>query len=453
MTIKKYTGKTKEEAINKAKEDLGEAAVIMNVKETKKGGFLGMGKKKVFEVTASIDEDIDTPKGVVRKPVQSGIEAASGHFDAVADQEIKIPTQVSQSDEELEETKKQFAALSEIFRNNENNMSSVTYSKVNAPTKDSALSNSANNVIKQGDIIDDKENKKGEKKSQILQSKEEQLEEMETTTQKRKQSNNNKFVKTLYNTLLDNEVDEKYINQLMDDMEKVLKNGNNVNYLISNVYQKLILKLGQPAQIVSGENKPKVVFFIGSTGVGKTTTIAKIASDLKLKQGKEIALVTMDTYRLGAKDQLEEYASIMQIPMKVILEPEQISEEINKLKKYEVVLVDTSGFSHRNNEMKGNVVSLLNSLDEKFEKEVYLVLSATTKYKDLKEIIDSYKEFTTFNMIFTKLDETSSYGNILNCKLYSKSNLSYVTTGQNVPDDIEILDTQKLVKYLLGGNN
>ena len=275
---------------------------------------------------------------------------------------------------------------------------------------------------------------------------------IEKTTAPKKSNTNHKFVKTLYNTLLDNDVDEKYINQILFDMEKVLKNGNNVNFLISNVYQKMILKMGQPSTISLAKKGPKVVFFIGSTGVGKTTTIAKLASEFKIDKKKKVAFITIDTYRLKAADQLGEYASIMKIPMSVIYEPNELSEKVSNLNDYDLILVDTSGFSHKNNEMRENVVELINGLDEKFEKEVYLVLSATTKYRDLKEIIDSYKEFTDFKMIFTKLDETTNFGNILNCRLYSGNSLSYVTNGQDVPKDIEVVDTQKLVKQLLGGN-
>ena len=167
---------------------------------------------------------------------------------------------------------------------------------------------------------------------------------------------------------------------------------------------------------------------------------------------KEVALVTIDTYRIKAVDQLGEYASIMKIPLSVIYEPSELSDKVEKLSGYDYIMVDTSGFSHKNNEMRSKSIELISSLDNKFEREVYLLLSATTKYRDLKEIIDSYKEFTDFNMIFTKLDETVNLGNIFNCKLYSGNNLFYVTNGLNVPDDIEVVDTQKLVKQLLGGN-
>ena len=450
MTIKKYQGKTKEEAIALAKRELGNDAEIMNVEEKKSGGFLGLGKKVVFEITAMIDGDIDiksteikvsNSKGNINDVSPDSALATYGNFSAVADQDIKLSyEQKNKTDDarDLEETKRQFAELSKIFRENE--------------SKSNANEPAATDIIKEP-VVQKPVNKEPVNKPVFQRSDEPAIiNNREAEHANDKANSNRKFVKTLYNTLLDNDVDEKYINALLSDMEKVFKSGNNVNYLISNVYQKMILKLGTPLTIKPAKRGPKVVFFIGSTGVGKTTTIAKLASQYKIEQKREVALVTIDTYRIKAADQLGEYASIMKIPMSVMYEPSEITEKIDKLNRYDIILVDTSGFSHKNNEMRDNIIELINSLDDKYEKEVYLVLSSTTKYKDLQEIIDSYKEFTDFNMIFTKLDETTNLGNIYNCKLYSGNSLSYVTNGQNVPNDIEVLDTQKLIKQLLGGD-
>ena len=135
----------------------------------------------------------------------------------------------------------------------------------------------------------------------------------------------------------------------------------------------------------------------------------------------------------------------------IIYTPEDIGKEIEKFADYDLVLVDTAGFSHKNDGQREDMKRLLKNLPAQYERQIYLVLSATTKYKDLIEITDIYDEFCDFHLIFTKLDETSAYGNILNIKLHTGAQLSYVTTGQNVPDDIEVVDTQKLVKLLLGG--
>ena len=120
---------------------------------------------------------------------------------------------------------------------------------------------------------------------------------------------------------------------------------------------------------------------------------------------------------------------------------------------YDYILVDTAGHSHQNTTQKESMSTFIHSVDGKAEKEVYLVLSATTKYRDLISIADAYKEMTDFKLIFTKLDETTTLGSLLNLRLYTGASLSYVTYGQNVPDDIEEFNPQSTVKQLLGGKH
>ena len=156
----------------------------------------------------------------------------------------------------------------------------------------------------------------------------------------------------IYGILLENEVDEKYVNQIMDEVEKVMKKGASVDYILSSIYQKMILKFGQPQPIQLSEQKPRVVFFIGPTGVGKTTTIAKIASRFKVEKGKKVALFTADTYRIAAAEQLRTYANILDTPLKIVYSPKELNEELTKAQEeeFDLVLVDTAGFSHKNEE-------------------------------------------------------------------------------------------------------
>ena len=259
------------------------------------------------------------------------------------------------------------------------------------------------------------------------------------------------FIKMLYRTLLENEVNEKYVNQILDEAEKVMHSGSSVDVILSNVYQKMILKLGQPDTICVTGKKPRIIFFVGPTGVGKTTTIAKIASKYKLEMGMKIAFLTADTYRIAATEQLRVYANILDAPMSIIYSSEEMNAAIERVSEYDLIFVDTAGFSHKNDEQCNDMKKMLAGLDEAYEREVYLVVSATTKYKDLLEIADRYKEIADYKLIFTKLDETEAYGNIYNIKMYSGAPLSYMTNGQNVPDDIEEFNTQKIVKQLLGG--
>ena len=163
------------------------------------------------------------------------------------------------------------------------------------------------------------------------------------------------------------------------------------------------------------------------------------------------SFLTADTYRIAAAEQLRTYANILNEPFTIIYSAEEMNQAIANVEDYDLVLVDTAGFSHKSESQRKDIKELIDSVDEAYDKSVYLVLSATTKYRDLLDIIDIYKEISEFKIIFTKLDETSTYGNLLNVKLYSDAELSYITNGQNVPDDIEIFDTQKIVKNLLGG--
>jgi flagellar biosynthesis protein FlhF len=211
------------------------------------------------------------------------------------------------------------------------------------------------------------------------------------------------------------------------------------------------LRFGRPNTIELEKGRPRVLFFIGPTGVGKTTTIAKIASKCKVESNYRVAFITADTYRIAATEQLRVYADILDAPMDIVYSPEDLNGAISKLTDQELIFVDTAGFSHKNETQRMDMKRMIKGLSDEYEKEVYLVLSATTKYKDLLEIVDIYHEISDFKLIFTKLDETTAYGNILNIKLYSGADLSYITNGQNVPADLEVFNTQKIVKQLLGG--
>ena len=135
----------------------------------------------------------------------------------------------------------------------------------------------------------------------------------------------------------------------------------------------------------------------------------------------------------------------------MIYSAEEALAALQDLHDYDYIMVDTAGHSHHNEVQRENMNQFIHSVDGKVEKEVFLVVSATTKYRDLINIAETYMDMTDYRLIFTKLDETTALGNLLNLKLYTGAALSYVTCGQNVPDDIEKFNPQKTVKLLLGG--
>lgn len=441
MTINKFQGKTKEEAVEKAKAALGPGAVIMNIKEIKPKGVLGLFSATTYEVTAAIE---------AKEPIYTGNPSAMTthakqreNINLAADEEIIIPPFVRTSSREDLEIVENVTPVQVPVQET---VEAPVEAPIEKPAKYARLKH------REEEKAIEAEKKFKERLDNLSVLLEQKLgNSAEEEVNQKVVSEELNFVRMIYNTLLKNEVHEKYINQVLDEVEKFIRPGNNVEFILPNIYQKLVLKFGQPKTIELTSKKPNVVFFIGPTGVGKTTTIAKIASKYKVEYNRKVAFITADTYRIAATEQLRVYANILDAPMSIVYSVEDMNEAIEKYQDYDLIFVDTAGFSHKNEQQRNDTKRLLNGVTAECQKEVYLVLSATTKYNDLMDIVDIYNEISSYKLIFTKLDETSTYGNLLNIKLYADADLSYVTIGQNVPDDIEVFDTQKIVKQLLGG--
>lgn len=440
MTINKFQGKTEEEAIEKAKSEMGQGLVIMNVRVVKPKGMFGFLKTPYYEVTAAME---DKEQSAVPTPAAGGVHRS---IDLAADEQIDLPkpgpvqpSAVRQVVPPVEPISEAARAVGDILNAHAAQQQQTEASKTSAFTDTDVIEERLENLQQflEKKLTDDAPSKEPGK-------------EMETVISEDEESV--RIFRMLYRTLLDNEVDEVYINQLLDDVMKVARKGSSMDFILSHVYQKMILKFGNPHVITVKGKKPQIAFFIGPTGVGKTTTIAKIASKFKVEQGKRVAFLTADTYRISATEQLRTYANILDAPLTVIYAPEELPAAVSKLSDYDLIFVDTAGFSHKNEVQREDTKKLLQLLGTQYQTIVYLVLSATTKYRDLKEICDMYRSISDYSLIFTKLDETSAYGNLLNIKLYADADISYMTNGQNVPDDIAVFQSQEIVKKLLGGD-
>ncbi|MCM1253276.1 MAG: flagellar biosynthesis protein FlhF [Clostridium sp.] len=415
MIIKKFTGKTENEAVETAKKELGANVVVMNVKNVKRKGFFSFLKPPMIEVTVALEEE------------------SPSREDPAAEMKAAV------------------SAINDVVVSSINNAQAAQQTVQERP--------SMGLLTPQEELNDKKENNAIEERLDSLQSLlEQQLqkpdEEKKDEVKKEEEvSETDMFMKLLYKTMLENEVDEEYAGQIIEEIEKVNKPNSPFDFALANTYQKMILKFGKPVGITPSEKGVKVIFFVGPTGVGKTTTIAKIASRFQVDDKKKVALLTADTYRIAAAEQLRTYANILEVPFKIVYTIEEVEQALIDFKEYDYILVDTAGHAYNNTAQKEAMSKFIHCVDGLAEKEVFLVLSATTKYKDLISIADAYKEMVDYKLIFTKLDETTTLGNLLNLKLYTGASLSYVTHGQNVPDDIENFNPQKTVKRLLGGKN
>ena len=409
MIIKKFQGKTEAEATELAKKELGDGIIVMNVKSLKRKGFFAMFRHPLTEVTVALEEETERFSPVKKEAAKiQGIQKNTPITGAWQKETASLEAQAPK----MEALEEKLDSLQTLL---------VQQMKTTEADKPAAS---------------EKEPLPKAPEKPVEEEKDEELV---------------RFMKLLYNVMIENEIDEKYVNQLMEEIEKVHKPNMPFDYALANTYQKMILKFGKPSEITPAQKGPKVVFFVGPTGVGKTTKIAKIASKFSVEDKKKVALLTADTYRIAAAEQLRTYANILEVPFRVIYTMEELENSLKDFREFDYVFVDTAGHSHQNQAQKEAMSALVHCVDGLVEKEVFLVLSATTKYRDLLSIADSYKEMADYKLIFTKLDETTAFGNLLNLKLYTGASLSYVTCGQNVPDDIEKFNPQKTVKQLLGG--
>lgn len=190
----------------------------------------------------------------------------------------------------------------------------------------------------------------------------------------------------------------------------------------------------------------KIVALVGPTGVGKTTTVAKLAANFALKEGYRVALITADTYRISAVEQLKTYADILGVPIEIVYSPTELHTAIQRHRDKHLVLIDTAGRSPKNTYQLAELQALL-EVDPYIE--THLVISIATKYREALDIVDRFSVCSPQKFLFTKFDEAANVGTMLNLLYHFPSSLSYVTTGQNVPDDIELANPGKLAQLLM----
>lgn len=208
--------------------------------------------------------------------------------------------------------------------------------------------------------------------------------------------------------------------------------------------------LGKVSGVALNGSAPHVVALLGPTGVGKTTTIAKLAAYFSLQKGMRVSLITADTYRISAVEQLKTYAEIMGLQLEIVYAPQELAKALAKCKGSQLVLLDTAGRSPKNQEQLEELQLLLSQVPQA---EKHLVLSLTTCNRDALEIAKRFSVCSPDKVLFTKLDEASRCGVILNVLQQFPMKLSYVTNGQNVPDDLQIVSPAWLAKELLRGDD
>lgn len=422
-------------ALQQVKRELGTSAVILHTRTFKRGGVMGWGAKQVVEITASDDVNVATraPRPAARSAPQPR-SAPSRSATASAGGNLLTQTyRAAEAAARYEPTAAAPAPSDAAVAPSASPGATATVEKpatapASAPGGDPELTQE----IKQIRAMVDRMMRK--------QARQQPPELPETLFSQ-------------YLTLLEQEVAEELAEQVVQNVREELSGEriDDSDAVREAVTRQIAQLIPTDAAATEGEpgkdGRPRTIALVGPTGVGKTTTIAKLAATLKLKQKKKVAMLTIDTYRIAAVDQLQTYAEIIKVPLHVVPSPEDVDDALARCADCDVVLIDTAGRSQRDG---GKLEQLQRFLGAAKPHEVHLVLSSTCSQRVLMEAVERFQPLGVDRVIFTKLDEAVNFGVLLNVVRQIDKQLSYVTTGQEVPHQIEPGSSARLAELILG---
>lgn len=405
MKIKKYLVKDIKEALIQIKQELGENAVILQTRRIRKGGFLGIFGGEIFtEVTAVAEEN-------------TSVDSKKKDFDNQEDTIYNLREILSRN------IKKNLNNVKNYEKGNFNGVKPENHDEIDNRNVSNGNPIASTNIIK--DI--------------------EEIKRMFVQLNAKIEMFNGDLsefpaeLKKLFNRMVDQSISKdlslKMLYELKDEESFEI---NRLSNLISRYFEKLI-KVEVP-DIGNG-----ISMFLGPTGVGKTTTLAKLAANLKLKQKKKVAILTIDTYRIAAVSQLKTYSEIMNIPFFVAYTPQEARNIISTIENFDSILIDTAGRSQRDEIHLDELKKYVEVVKSDYR---FLLLNIAINTKDLIDTIERFSLCEPTHLIFTKLDETNNFGNILNVGDNFNLPIAFITTGQDVPDDIEIADSKRLSELI-----
>ncbi|MBR2564707.1 MAG: flagellar biosynthesis protein FlhF [Paenibacillus sp.] len=450
MRVKQYVVETMPEAMLQIRKDLGSDAVILSTKEIKVGGVLGMFRKKRIEVVAAVDkEQTDKVREASAKQIQNTLQSVPRAFvpEAYAQTARSF---VAESDEgraanaaDQHKQEKTVAIPSVSERRDidaKMDYESVLLRSEHKPQPQGAdFSGSTSTVTER--VTHQHEDK--------LLNEIQDLKQMMTKLSKQGTVADAlpEDLREFQEQLTEQEIWPEVWESWFDPIQRGLSEGELSEADVKDALRSEVTAFLKDRIHDGILPSTRIVYVAGPTGVGKTTTIAKLAAEQMFKNQRKVGFITSDTYRISAVEQLRTYASILNVPLEVVQSPGDTQRAISRLAHCDLIFMDTAGRNYRNELLVSELQSLLADVENS---ETFLVMSMTAKSADMIQITDHFSKYGLDKVIFTKMDETGTYGSLFNLLHRFPLKLAYVTNGQNVPDDLLKPDAEWLSKVLLG---
>jgi flagellar biosynthesis protein FlhF len=429
VNIKTFQAGSMAEALQLVKQQMGRDAVILHTRTLRRRGWLGIGGRQVVEVTASNDVSILPPKQ--RRKIDATPEP-----NRPAARSPLLNRTYGISDPPAPKPKPRQAPLPPSTAKMPDPVVSNRLTQPLEPTPAPPSPSTEADVSRE-----------------LRQVRDLVMRVVRQTTTDQPQLPEKLFEQ--YLAMIEHEVSQELAEQIIQEVMQASSPEDQQDGTL--VRQRVRAALAGRIPVDEGvercagraaDGRPRTIALIGPTGVGKTTTLAKLAATFKLRDGLNVGLITIDTYRIAAVDQLKTYAEIIDLPLEVVLTPTEMGAALKRLDRCDVILIDTAGRGQRDAE---KLKQLRAFIDTAAPHEVHLVLACTSNQTVMMDAVEKFSEIPHDRIIFTKLDEAVGLGVLLNVVERVDKRLSYVTTGQEVPHQIEPGRSDRLADLILGG--